>query len=140
MSRSSIWWTGLAGLVGAVGLTAVCLFLATQKWSPALLAKPIYVWGLFLFLLFFSLVEIPVMIFSIRRIVASPNPKARYVALLITAGYPFFAAVYAAPFILLTGRVVVGGAMAALAVVRFVSALLFLPGPPRAVDEQKIWP
>ena len=71
--------------------------------------------------------EIPVMVFAIRRIAASDNPKAKYMALLANVGYTFFGAVYAAPFILLTGRLGLGTAMAALCFARFLSAVIFIP-------------
>ena len=127
MSRNSIILTGLIGLVGAVILTALCLLLMVWKTIPVLVTSPIYVWGLWLFLLGFSLAEIPIMIFGIRRIAASANPRAKYVALLVNSGYPFFGAVYAAPFILLTGRLGLGTALATLSFVRFASAVIFLP-------------
>jgi hypothetical protein len=97
------------------------------KTIPALVTSPVYVWVLWLFLLGFSIAEIPIMIFGIRRIAASANPRAKYVALLLNSGYPFFGAVYAAPFILLTGRLGLGMALAALSFVRFASAVIFLP-------------
>jgi len=78
-------------------------------------------------LTFFSIIEIPVMIVGIQRIAASANPKAKYVALLVNAGYVFFAAMYAAPFILLTGNLWLGAVLAALSLVRFVTAFIFLP-------------
>lgn len=131
MSRSSVILTGFVGLVGAMLFTALCLFVMTSGWITPLLTRPIYVWGLFLFLLFFSVVEIPVMIFGMRRIAASANPKAKYIALLTNAGYTFFAAVYAAPFILLAGKswleLASGVLLAALSIVRFGSAVIFLP-------------
>ena len=71
--------------------------------------------------------EIPIMIFGMRRIATSANPKAKYVALLTNTGYTFFAAVYATPFILLTGYLWSGVAMASLSLARFISAVIFLP-------------
>jgi hypothetical protein len=125
MSRLRVIVSGCIGLTGAVILTTLCLFI-TQGWLPVLLNSSIVVAALFLFLLAFSVAEIPVMIFGIRRIAASANPKASYLALLTTTGYVFFGAVYAAPFILLTGRVGLGVALASLSVVRFIIALIFL--------------
>jgi hypothetical protein len=127
MSRNRIVLTGLIGLAGAVILTAFCLLLMVWQTIPVLVANPIYVWALLLFLLAFSVAEIPVMIFGIRRIAESANPRAKYVALLLNSGYVFFGAVYAAPFILLTGRLGLGTALAALSLVRFASAIIFLP-------------
>jgi hypothetical protein len=125
MSRFEVIASGLIGLSGAVIFTALCILIA-QQWLPVLLTSAIIVGGLFLFLIVFSLAEIPLMIFGIGRIATSANPKARYLALLTTAGYVFFGAVYAAPFILLTGRVGMGVALASLSVVRFITALIFL--------------
>ncbi len=127
MSRPSIILTSSIGLIGAVGLTALCLFIMTQGWIPTVFARPSYSWALFAFLAFFSIVEIPVMIIGIRRIAASTNPRSRYVALLTNAGYTFFGAVYAAPFILLTGRLGLGTVLAAFSLVRFFTAITFLP-------------
>jgi hypothetical protein len=128
MKRSSIILTGLIGLIGAFILTAFCLLVMTRGWIPAILSSNSrLVWGLFLFLAFFSVVEIPVMIFGMRRLAASPNPRSTYVVLLTNAGYSFFAAVYAAPFILLTGYLRAGIALATLSVVRLISAIIFLP-------------
>jgi hypothetical protein len=127
MKRNSVVITGLIGLIGAVILTALCLYTMAQGWISALLTNPTYVWGLFLFLAVFSVAEIPIMIFGMRRIATSANPKAKYVALLTNTGYTFFAAVYATPFILLTGYLWSGAAMASLSLARFISAVIFLP-------------
>ncbi len=127
MSRRSIVLSALIGLIGAVVLTALCLFVMAKGWIPVLITNPILVWAIFLFLTFFSVAEIPIMVFAIRRIAASANPKAKYVALLANVGYTFFGAVYAVPFILLTGRLGLGAAMAALCLVRFLSAVIFIP-------------
>ena len=127
MSRTSIVLSGLVGLIGAVMLTALCLFIMAQGWLPILVTRPIFVWGIFLFLAFFSIVEIPLMVYGIRYVATGANPKARYLALLTNAGYVFFAAVYAAPFILLTGELWLGAALAMLSVVRLIAAIIFLP-------------
>jgi hypothetical protein len=127
MSRRNVVLSGLAGLVGAILLTALCLLVVTQGWLPPLLTAMLQVWGTFFFLLFFSLIEIPMMVIAIRRLAASPNPKAKYVTLLTVTGYTCFAAVYAAPFILLTGHLWAGVALAGLAVIRFGSVILLIP-------------
>ncbi len=127
MSRRSIVLSALIGLLGAVVLTALCLFVMAKGWIPVLITNPIFLWAIFLFLVFFSVAEIPVMVFAIRRIADSANPKAKYVALLANVGYTFFGAVYAVPFIFLTGRLGLGAAMAALCFVRFLSVVIFIP-------------
>jgi Co/Zn/Cd efflux system component len=127
MNRTGVVATGLVGLVGAALLTAVCVWAVWEAWIPALLPQSAYSWTLFFFLAFFSLVEIPVMTFGLRRLAAGNNPKARILALFTNSGYVFFGAVYAAPFILLTGRSGPGLALAALSAARFISTLLFWP-------------
>lgn len=127
MSRNNIIISGLIGLVGAVFLTAFCLLVVIQDWLPPLMTNTFFLVALFLFLAFFSAAEIPVMIFGMRRILAGDNPKAHYIVLFTNAAYTFFAAVYAVPFILLSGGVLPGLALASLALARFVSSIVFLP-------------
>jgi hypothetical protein len=127
MKRSNVVICGLIGLVGAILLTAGCLAVMNQGSIPALLTGFTLVWGMFLFLAVFSVAEIPLMLLAMRRIAASANRRATYVALLTVTGYTFFAAVYAAPFILLTGYVWAGAALAGLSLARFISVLAFLP-------------
>jgi hypothetical protein len=127
MSRNSLILTGSVGLIGAVIVTALCFMVIMWELIPILVTNWLYVWAILLFLLAFSLAEIPVMIIGMRRIAASANPKAKYVALLLNGGYVFFGAVYAVPFILLTGRLGLGAALAFLSLVRFISAIVYLP-------------
>lgn len=130
MTRNSIILSGLAGVVGAMLLTGFCLLVMSSGYIPALLTQPVVVWTMFLFLLFFSVAEIPVMVFGISRIAESANPKAIYMALFTNAGFTFFAAVYAAPFILLTGGstliLIAGTLLAMLSLARFIVAVLYL--------------
>jgi hypothetical protein len=128
MTRINVVLTGLLGLIGAVIFTAFCILVMVQGWIPAILdSYPLMVWGLFLFLAVFSVAEIPVMIFGMRRMAASTHPRAKLIALVTNIGFTFFAAVYAAPFILLTGYLWAGVALAALSLARYVSAIIFLP-------------
>lgn len=131
LTRANIIWTGLIGLLGAIIVTGMCLFVMNAGLIPVLVHNPFYVYGLLLFLLFFSVVEIPVMIFAMRRMIDSVNPRAKYVALITNTGYTFFAAVYAAPFILLAGQssiqLSLGCFMGGLTFVRFITSVVFLP-------------
>jgi hypothetical protein len=131
MSRSNIIVTGLIGVMGAIFLTILCLFVVTAGWLNPPLSRREYVLALFLFLLIFSVLEIPVMVFALQRMVASVNPKAKYVAMVTNVAYTFFAAVYAAPFILLAGqttaKLVIGVGLSALCLIRFISTVVFLP-------------
>ncbi len=127
MSWNRIILTGLVGLVGAVILTALCLLMMVWKTIPVLVTNPDLCLGSLSVSASFLRSRNSHHDFWIRRIAASANPRAKYVALLINSGYPFFGAVYAAPFILLTGRLGLGTALAALSFIRFVSAIIFLP-------------
>ena len=131
MTRSGIIFSGVLGLIGAILLTGACVALMTSGLIPVLLTGPLFVWGLFLFLLTLSVLEIPLMIFTMGRMATSANPRATYVVLLTNTAYTFFAAVYAAPFILLAGgsqlELWAGIGLASLSIVRFSSAMVFLP-------------
>jgi hypothetical protein len=130
MVRGSILSSGLLGLAGAILLTAGCVAGATSGLIPVLLSDPLLVWGLYLFLLTISVLEIPLMIFTMQRMAASPNPRAGTLVWLTNVAYTFFAAVYAAPFILLAGasqlELGAGIGLAALSLGRFISSLVFL--------------
>ncbi len=118
--RSRLVLSGLAGIVGGAALMGGALFvsqrsgltpLVTGRWTLALLG----------FVLFFSLAEIPMMIYALRRLTASASGVGP--AMLINAAFTFFGAVYAAPFLLLTGLVEVSLALAGLCLVRLAGAL-----------------
>jgi len=131
MTRSSVVWTGLLGLSGGVILTLLSVAIMVQGWIPVLISRPLFVWALFLFLLTLSVLEIPLMVFSMRRMADSPNPRAKYVVQVTNVAYISFAAVYAAPFILLTGssqlEIAAGLILGSLCFVRFISSVVFLP-------------
>jgi hypothetical protein len=118
--------TGLIGLIAAVTSTALSLAVMRWEWIPVLVTDSLFGWAIFLFLLIFSVSEIPVMIIGMRRIAASANTKARYLALLLNCGYVFFGAVYAVPYILLTGGLALGALLASLSLVRFITSLIYL--------------
>ena len=77
------------------------------------------------FVLFFSLGEIPMMLFALRRLTASAAGVRP--AIVTNAAFTFFGAVYAAPFLLLTGQVEVSLALAGLCLVRLAGALWLGP-------------
>lgn len=131
MSRSSVMVTGLIGLIGSLAMTVAAIYAMRAGLVPPLLNRPLWVWGLFLFLLTFSLLEIPLMIFGLRKMAASVNPTARHVVLVTNAGYTLFAGVYALPFILLAGvswtELLAGAGLASLSFVRFITSVVTLP-------------
>jgi hypothetical protein len=122
--RNQFVLSGGLGLAGGAVLTGGTLFLLWRM-DLAPLITGLGVWILLGFLLLFSVAEIPVMIFGMRHmVIASPGTR---LAVLTNAVFTSFAAVYAAPFLLLTGQVGIGVGLAGLGLVRFGAALVFVP-------------
>lgn len=112
-------------MVAGAALMGGALFL-WQRIGPEPLVTGWLTWPLLGFLLVFSLAEIPLMIFGMRYMGSSASGKR--LVTLVNVAFTFFAAAYAVPFLLLTGRVGIGLALAALSMVRFAGALWFVPG------------
>lgn len=113
----------LAGLVGLI--VGICLYLGASALStliPTLLSLSLLVAVTFLFLLALSLVEIPMMLFGLRQMARSSATPRRLLAGTF-AFYVMFASVYASIFVLLTGQIGWGIALAALCLVRFASGM-----------------
>ncbi len=107
-------------MAGGAVLMGGALFLL-QRTGLIPLVRGLGTWILFGFLLFFSLAEVPMMILIMRLMIRSQT--GTWLTCLTNAAFSCFAAVYAAPFVLLTGRVNLGAALAGLSLVRFVGAL-----------------
>jgi hypothetical protein len=75
-----------------------------------------------------SLAEIPIMVFTMRRL-GVERPGNRRIVLGMNALYVFFAAVYGVPVLLLTGSLIWGLALCGLGVVRFTFSLVFVQEP-----------
>lgn len=114
----------VTGILGS--LVAVVIYLAVSAVSARL---PLFVQGTvgvaiaFGFLLILSLVEIPVMVFGLRQMACSASTPRRLI-LATFAFYVMFASVYASIFVLLTGQIHWGAALAALSLVRFASGVM----------------
>jgi hypothetical protein len=127
--RSQLALSGLAGLFGGALLIGGAVWLATDGGLPHLVPDG---WGsrallrsaLAGFVLFFSLAEMPLMVFAMRRMAGSSS--GRMAIMLTNAAFVCFAAVYAAPFIVLTGQMIPGAALASLCLARLACALLFV--------------
>ncbi|MBI4786596.1 MAG: hypothetical protein HY782_06075 [Chloroflexi bacterium] len=111
---------------GAVGLViGGSAFLATS-WLSAYL--PFFIQGslgaaiTFAVLLLIALAEMPMMVVAMRNMARSPSTP-RGILLGTNAGYTAFASVYACIFVLATGQVSGGLALAALGMLRFVSGV-----------------
>ncbi|MGC8878677.1 MAG: hypothetical protein ACP5R2_05595 [Anaerolineae bacterium] len=116
------------GVAAAVLLTGAALYLAANSIVPRLIPPGLTSWFFLLFVLAFSLGELPPMILALRRMVCSASGRAgSTLVMLTTAAFVFFAAFYAAPFTVLTGQIVVGIALAALCLLRLLCVWLFVP-------------
>ena len=118
--RSRLALSGLAGIVGGAALMGGALFVLQRSGLPPLVTGRGTL-ALLGFVLFFSLGEIPLMIFALRRLASSAGGARP--AVFTSAAFTFFGAVYAAPFLLLTGQVDVSLALAGLCLVRLAGAL-----------------
>jgi hypothetical protein len=114
----------VTGFLGS--LVAVVVYLAVSAVSarlPLLVQETVGVAIAFGFLLILSLVEIPIMVFGLRQMVRSSSTPRRLI-LATFAFYVMFASVYASIFVLLTGQILWGAALAALCLVRFASGMM----------------
>lgn len=126
--RARLLASGLAGLLLAALATAVAAGLvhagAVQppfSWLPLTLLMVLILGG-------FSVAEIPLMVFALRRLVA--ERRGNDVAVVALNGlYVFFAVVYGLPVLLLTGDLVWGLFLCALSLVRFATSQLLVREP-----------
>jgi hypothetical protein len=126
--RHNLVLSGLAGLLVCGLLAAVCAWLVTNHLVVPPLPFPLVVLLTATIFGVFSLAEIPLMLFAMRRL-AAERPDNQSVVMGLNAFYVFFAAVYGLPVLLLTGSVVWGLALCALGLVRFVASLSFVHEP-----------
>ncbi len=128
MKRTDVVIAAGIGLLLGVLIAALSV-IVRQVWLPAaLFSQSLIAWVMFLMLGAFSLLEIPVMIFGIRKMTESGQPATLKVALFTVGAFVAFAAVYALPNLLLTSprTLWMGATLAALALLRFATAALFL--------------
>jgi hypothetical protein len=126
--RLLVLLSGLFGLLACALLAGVAAQLVVSDTiSPLLPFRPVTV--LFsLMLAGFSLAEIPIMVFAMRRLLIERQGN-RIIVLALNALYVFFAAVYGVPVLLLTGDIGWGLALCSLGILRLVSSLVFVHGP-----------
>ena len=115
---------------GVVGLAANAVFFTASSLLSAC-CVPVLLRGwtvppVFLFCLALSVVEIPMMVYALRKLGEGRRGTPRYALAVTNAFYVFFAAVYAGIYVLLTGQVVSGGVLSAFGIVRFFSSLFFV--------------
>ena len=124
--RLSLLLSGLAGLLAGGLLSAVCVWLVSSGTIPVLAPFPVVTLILVLVLGAFSLAEIPMMVFLMRRL-AIERPANRGFVLGLNALYVSFASIYGAPVLLLTGNLGWGLALCSLGIVRLVASTFWVP-------------
>jgi len=117
--------SGLGGLLACGLAVALSLWLVESTILGPPLPHPLITLLLIITLGGFSLAEIPLMVFALRRLAAerSGNPGLIWG---LNGLYVFFAAIYGVPVLLITGNVGSGLALCGLAFVRFATSLLFV--------------
>gem|GEM_PF-2477776 len=128
MALNALMLAASGGIGAAMLLTLAAVYLTVSGMVPRVVPAGLASWLLLCFVLVFSLGELPPMILALRRMVGSASDRiGNILALVTTAAFVFFAAFYAAPFIVLTGQVVAGVALAALCLVRLLCVWIFVP-------------
>jgi hypothetical protein len=125
--RLQLLLTGSLGLLVCVGIIGLASGLVTcGVVRPPLPYQPLTV-ALVVILGGFSLAEVPLMVFVLRRLVTERSENQAAV-LGLHALYVCFAGVYGAPVPLLTGNLTWGLILSSLAVPRLIASLLFVRG------------
>ena len=122
--RSKLILAGVAGLVGGTILAWLSVLIVQRELVPVLIGGR-WAWAVFAFLLALSLAEIPLMVYGLRKIVATDTPGLDWAVVATNGTFVAFAAVYGGAFILLTGRIGWGLALCGLGLVRFGASLIF---------------
>ena len=123
--RRNLILAGIAGLLASACLVGISSWLVISG-----VVQPPFPFGLVELLLAlvlggFSVAEIPVMIFAMRRLLTGRSTDES-IATWLNGLYVFFAAIYGVPVSLLTGNVEYTLALSALSIVRFASSLAFV--------------
>jgi hypothetical protein len=126
--RRRLLWSGLVGLcLDALLATFATLVVVTGLLMPPL-PQPLFVLLAVVVLGGLSLVEIPLMVFALRHLAAGQRGNRRLLPAL-NALYVFFAGVYGAPVLLITGNLVWGWILCGLGLIRLATTLLLVRQP-----------
>ncbi len=118
-----LWTTRSSGIAGlAIGGLVFAVASLFKNRIPLLIEGGIGVGIVFLVLLLMALAEIPVMVWALRRMVRDASTP-RAVVLGTHVVYNSFAAVYAAAFVLVTGRETLGLVLAGVGLLRFITGI-----------------
>ncbi len=127
VNRTRLALSGLAGPAGNALLVGGVLRLR-QTWQPPFQLSTALTWAVFAFFMGLALLEIPVMLYGLKKIAAGQQPAAQTVALLGYVAFVFFPGVYALPSLLLAeaGFLWPGTLIAATSLLRLVAGTIYL--------------
>lgn len=120
--------SSLAGLLGASLIAAAAAWLVAGGTVRPPFQHPMVTSVSFVVFGAFSLAEVPIMVFAMRRLLVE-RPENRRAVTGLNAVYVLFAAVYALPLFFLTGALEWAWLLSALALLRFATSLLFVRVP-----------
>jgi hypothetical protein len=127
--RRKLLLSGLGGLLGCGLVASVAAWLVHGEVVKALLPYPLVTLLLVLVFGGFSLAEIPLMVFTMRRLLVERRGNHGFV-LGLNALFVAFAAVYGAPVLLQSGNLGWGLGLCGLGIARLAASLVFVT-PPR---------
>jgi hypothetical protein len=126
--RLNLLLAGLSGLLAGGLLAAICVWLIISETISPPLSHPAVTLISVLVFGGFSLAEIPMMVFAMRKLILE-RPGNHHVVMALNTLYVFFAAVYGVPVLLLAGSITWGLILCSLGLVRFVTSLIFVSEP-----------
>ncbi len=126
--RLNLLLAGLGGLLVGGLLAAISVWLVSSGIFRPPLSHPAVTLISVLIFGGFSLAEIPMMVFAMRRLILE-RPGNYRVVMGLNVLYVLFAAVYGVPVFLLAGSITWGLILSSLGLIRFVTSLVFVPEP-----------
>jgi hypothetical protein len=126
--RRNLLLSGLAGLLACGLMAGISTWLVAYGIINPPLPFPIVASLTALVFAGFSLAEIPIMVFGMRRLLVERRDN-QHVVLGLNTLYVFFAAVYGVPVLLLTGSVGWALALCGLGLLRFATSMFFVREP-----------
>jgi hypothetical protein len=121
-------FAGLGGLLIGGLLAAISAWLISSGIVRPPLSHPVVTLITVLIFGCFSLAEIPMMVFAMRRLILE-RPGNYRIVMGLNVLYVFFAVVYSVPVFLLAGSMIWGLILCSLGLVRFVTSMVFVSEP-----------
>lgn len=126
--RFNLLLAGLGGLMFGGLLSAISAWLISSGIIRPPLSHPAVTFITVLVFGGFSLAEIPLMVYAMRRLILE-RPSNHRIVLGINALYVFFAAIYSVPVFLLAGNKTWGLIVCSFGLARLVTSLVFVSEP-----------